>query len=250
METANVVETMNGAVPTLPPVEKLEDVVAPLSLASFIAPEKWEALRELSRLVDERNADVARVVGKLSEVEYALLSLDARRPKDASRMADAVLKGEAVVEEAAPTPEGLATMGHEALSAAKTGLQQKRKQLEGEVAWFTSQLRTAEVELLQEAAKAASNQYVSRILSEVAPLHRVIEAAHTLGSTKRDDPFPLGSWRSEKMLAPPMADDRRLIRHDAWSDRLVVDYSSGVGVHGAVEAWRRAVKVAVGRNSL
>lgn len=232
------------------PGEKLEDVVTPLSLASFVAPEKWEALRDLSRQIEGRNAEVARVAGKISEVEHALLGLDARRPKDASRIADALLKGEAVPVESEVTPEGLAMMGRDSLMAAKTGLQQKRKDLEGEVSWLTSRLRESEVDLLKDAVKAASDQYVERILSEVSVLHRVIEAGHSLAPKLRDDPFPLGAWRTEKILAPPMADRRKLPRADMWTDAVVVNYEGGAGVAGAVEAWRRAVKVAVGRNSL
>ena len=78
----------------LQPREKLEEVVSPLSLPSFVPPANWEPLREWARKIEETKGKLAEVVGKLSEVEMALRGLDARRPRDAARVGGGVPRRE------------------------------------------------------------------------------------------------------------------------------------------------------------
>lgn len=232
----------------LQPPEKLEEVVTPLSLPSFVPPANWESLREWARKIEEVKGKAAEVVGKLSEVEMALRGLDARRPKDSARAAEAFLAGKTLAPEPEAKAEGLAAMGRESLQVVRDGLQAKRAELESSLEWTRGRLRGAEVDVLRAAVAAASNQYCDRIRDEVAPLHIAIDGgAGLLSAAMRD--MTSTEFRREKFLAPALADRSKTIPTEIYGP-LVADFSLGGGVPGVMETWRRAVKAACGIASL
>lgn len=231
------------------PKEKLEDVVTPGSLASYVPADAWEALREKVRKIESAKAEVARVIGKLSEVTLALAGFDSARPKDAARLADALLAGEPIAPEPeAAKPEGLASLGREALLAAKAGLQSKRQDLESEITWLAGQLKQEEAGLLRNVLKVISNRYLALIKEEVVPLHVLIDGAHALLTNKLGVALDVHGWRGERLMAPPYTDATNLPTENGT--RWVATFTDGAGIPGIAESWRRAVKAALGVTSL
>lgn len=244
-------ETMEKIQAGFLPPEKLADVVKPGDLASLVPAERWEPLRDIRRKLEAAQALSAQVTGKLSEVEHALQGLEARRPRDAAAIADAVLAGQALsAEPPEKPPEGIAAMGRERLVAARDGLRQKKQEVEGEAQWHEHQLRKEEGAILKEAVTKASADYADLVRGALSDLHVAIDGGvQLLNRVERDPPLDTHTWRQEHFLAGPYTPSGKRIEGAYGARNLLVNFSNGAGVPGVMEAWRRAVKAACGISS-
>jgi len=84
------------------PPDKLEDVVKPGDLAALVPLARWEPLQEFRQKTEAARAQVAELVGKISEVEETLRGFDAKRPRDAVRAAEDFLQAGAGAEARGP----------------------------------------------------------------------------------------------------------------------------------------------------
>jgi hypothetical protein len=237
----------------LKPPEKLADVVEPGDLAALVAPGRWEPLREIRQKREASLALVATIAGKISEIEEILRGLESRRPRDVSRLADQILAGEAVTPDPEPlAPVGLATLGREQLTAARAGLMQKKTEAESEAAWLARQAKIEEAKVLEEALTEAGNRYAKIVRNDLAPLHVLIDAGSQILSGAKSHPvLDTAGWRGLVFPSPPFLDPRGLLDGPYGSGvKLLAKFDSGAGISGVSEAWRRAVKAAVGVNSL
>jgi hypothetical protein len=134
------------------PPEALEEVIREGDLAAFVDLDDWEPLRQARRERDDQLSQETAVIRKLAEVEEALAGLDAKRPRDASRMAQALLDGKPLpVESPAAEPTGVGVLGREALAAARSGLLQKQTSCESQLAWLSRRVEEAERKILRGA---------------------------------------------------------------------------------------------------
>jgi hypothetical protein len=235
------------------PPENLEDVVSPGDLAALVAPDDWEPLRAVRRQRDEQLDLKAHIAQKLQAVEEALGGLESRRPRDAAKMAQALLDGQPMPVEPEPAkPEGVSLLGREALAAARSGLLQKQNSAESTLAWLQRQVEDAERKILRGALEKAARRYAELIQGEVKQLHVLLDAGANLLSQRRGEPLLPPEWRREKIRGPaPFLDAKLLISPDYMGERCyLADFGSGAGIGPAQEQWRRAVKSAAGVSTL
>ena len=217
-------------------------VEGPGVLASHVTPQNTAQARELAREIEQLRADAARVEGLLSEIRTGVAGFDAQVPRNLSVLADALLTG-GPVPTVAPSANGPVPRAE--LEVRRTALELKRNDLERTIAERTFELKRAVQDILAAATMSAANDLADLVRDRVAALHVAVDAGHSLHPRIANEPLP-NAWRREKLLAPPGLDRSKFAREDLWSEAHLVDFSSGAGIPGEVEAFRRAVKTLVG----
>ena len=219
--------------------------VGPGVLASHVTPENTREARELAREIEKLRADVATVMGLLSEIRSGVAGFDTRVPRNLSALADALLAGSPPPDPEKPSTPGTAGLSRSELETRRTALELRRKELERAITDRSHELKSAVTEILRNATMNAESDLADLVREQVAALHVAVDAAYSLQPRISKEPLPDG-WRQEKFLASPMMAREKTTRDDPWSSPMIVDFSSGGGIPGEVEGFRRAVKELVG----
>lgn len=227
------------------PPKKLDEVVTPGSLASFIGPEAWGPVRELARDLDTAREDLKRIEAKIEEVKDAIYWKGARRVVDVHRMAEAALRGEVPREEQPAAPLGLAALSGQALADLKAGLLGKEREARDHVTWLEGRLNATSRDLARDALVRVAERY-GEIMGDAARLHTLLDAGQEIVGR---GVVPQG-WRQEKFLAPTLGKMARLPDDlGAMVDHsYVARFDKGSGIAGIRDEWLAAVKAATGRD--
>jgi len=132
----------------------------------------------------------------------------------------------------------------------RDGLRRKKIDLEAEIEFVQRQAKIEESKILEEALRTACTRYAELVRNEVAPLHLVIEAGASLLAPIKGSLMDFHAWRGVRFVAPPFQDVKDLVPGDYSIPDLLASFTSGAGLSGAKDAWRRAVKAACGVSSL
>jgi hypothetical protein len=169
-----------SAASKMEPAKKLEDVVTPGSIASFLPPSAWQPLRDAGLKLDEAEAEVATIEKKIREVDEAIFDAGARRVRDVAALAKKFLAdGQVMAAPPEPTPQGLAAAGGEALRALKDGLLQSLREAKDNAAWWRSRAQVAKREVEMCAAEFIATEY-GAFLAKAADLHCLLDALESI----------------------------------------------------------------------
>jgi hypothetical protein len=242
MRLAQVEKARQAAIPPL----RLEDVIKPGSIPSFVSPEGWGPCRDLAKELDEARSTLSAIEAKQREVTEVIWLKGSRRVADVSAMADAALRGEVPKEEAEAEPEGLSALSNQALADLKSGLQGREREVKDKIAWLERRLKAATEDVLKVAAERIAEKYAAGV-EEITHLHTLLDAADSILGRG----IVPGGWRQEKILAPMVGQMQRIPSGNAHDGgiTLLAKYEAGDGVLGARNEWVIATKAATGQRA-
>ena len=226
-------------VAAIPPAT-LESVVQAGDIASFVGVEAWATAQGIAKEIDTVRANLRLIVEKLEETSLAQFERGMRRVVDVNRMAEEALKGQVPQEDPPVTPQGLAALSGQALADLKSGLDQKQREATDRISWLEGRLKAAVKDVCRLAMENIATKY-GALLAEARQLRPLLDGGEQIC---RD--IIAGDWRRETWLAPRVGKMDRFPGPAFSGSHYLADFSTGAGLVGAVEGWKKAVKAATG----